>query len=135
MTKQKMNRRLTIIFCIVLCCITVTQGCVIIYGRAYYIKKEAHGDKQDCSICHKSHQMKVTGLLRKPISDLCLECHPTRKAPSEHVVDVVPSMEIKGLPLTDGKMTCVTCHDSHQNIYKGMLRVKPQDLCQSCHKL
>jgi predicted CXXCH cytochrome family protein len=100
-----------------------------------YSKEQVHGAEQDCTICHLSHKMKETGLLREPVSGLCIICHPDSKAPSEHVVDVVPSMDVGGLLLIEGKMTCVTCHDSHKNIFKNMLRISPQNLCQHCHKL
>ena len=99
-----------------------------------YTKEQVHGVEQECDICHVSHKMKDTALLKKPISELCLECHPDSKAPSEHVVDVVPSMKVERLPLTDGKMTCITCHDSHKNTYENMIRIDSKNLCQSCHR-
>jgi predicted CXXCH cytochrome family protein len=54
--------------------------------------------------------------------------------PAEHKVNVVPSMRVKGLPLSDGKITCVTCHDPHKNRYGKLLRVKAKELCLTCHK-
>lgn len=103
-------------------------------GKGQYTKEQVHGSEQECNICHVSHKMKGAGLI-KPVSELCAICHPERKKPEmEHVVDVVPSMDVSGLPLIEGKMTCVTCHDSHKNTFPSMLRISPEKLCQSCHQ-
>lgn len=90
--------------------------------------------KKDCSGCHISRKMKGALLLKKPISELCDGCHPERKSPDEHLVDVVPSMEVEGLPLTEGRITCITCHDPHKNPYGKLLRARIKDLCLICHK-
>lgn len=130
-----MKIRYLIMACIFLIYLLLVQSFAgTIRDTGDYTKAEVHGIKQDCTICHISHKVKETGLLKEPISELCLACHPDSKGPSEHVVDVVPSMEVEGLLLTEGKMTCVTCHDSHKNTYENMLRISPKDLCQSCHK-
>ncbi len=90
--------------------------------------------KKDCSLCHLSQPgSKGTAPLKKPVAELCIECHPERKAPSEHRVDIVPSMKVAKLPLTNGTMTCVTCHDPHANAYGKMLRVPAKSLCMQCH--
>lgn len=90
--------------------------------------------KMACSACHGSHNTNVPEpLLVKPLSALCLGCHQDRTAPNEHVVDVVPKTKVQGLPLKDGKMTCVTCHDPHKNVNGKMLRLPQKDLCLRCH--
>ena len=90
--------------------------------------------KKDCALCHGSHEVKKgTILLKKPVSELCLECHPDRKTPNEHKVDIVPSMQVKQLPLTEGKITCMTCHDPHQNTHGSLLRMPEPELCIACH--
>ena len=91
--------------------------------------------KKDCKTCHVSHYMESGELLRAPLSALCIECHPER-ARAEHVVDVVPTMKVIGLPLdAEGRMTCVTCHDPHGStgIVK-MLREWPSKICGKCHR-
>jgi|Deesub1362B_J571_1020462.scaffolds.fasta_scaffold00365_14 predicted CXXCH cytochrome family protein len=91
--------------------------------------------KQDCSLCHISHEMAAGGLLKAPVGQLCLGCHPQRVGATEHVVDVAPSMEVPPeLPLRDGLLTCITCHDPHGGEFEAMLRVKPRELCQRCHR-
>jgi predicted CXXCH cytochrome family protein len=98
-----------------------------------YTSEEVHGKSQDCAICHIMNSKNEAVQLIQPITKLCTSCHPDRKTPSEHIVDIVPSMAVNGLPLMNGNMTCVSCHDSHENRHKAMLRVDPKDLCLLCH--
>jgi predicted CXXCH cytochrome family protein len=55
--------------------------------------------KRDCGICHVSHMGGM--LLKKPLSELCIGCHPDR-VEADHRVDMVPSMEPEEL--------CGMCH-------------------------
>ena len=87
--------------------------------------------KKDCTACHKD--IAKGPALHKPLSTLCLDCHPDRKAPAEHAVDIVPSMAVRQLPLSGGKMTCLTCHDPHSNLNEKLLRVPARNLCTQCH--
>jgi len=89
--------------------------------------------KADCSTCHLVTGTRRGGELKKKLSALCLDCHPDRTAPAEHKVDTVPAGEVKGLPLTNGMITCFTCHDPHRNPYGGLLRMNRADLCLACH--
>jgi len=89
--------------------------------------------KKDCDTCHLPAGTHKPGELKKPLSGLCLDCHRDRKAPAEHKVDIVPTMEVKGLPLFDGKIACPTCHDPHTNAHGSMLRMPATDLCRVCH--
>jgi predicted CXXCH cytochrome family protein len=90
--------------------------------------------KKDCAMCHLSHVVKQeAALLKMPLQELCIECHPDRKAPAEHKVDISPKMAPEKLPLSQGKMTCITCHDPHKNPYGSLLRMPRKDLCSRCH--
>lgn len=89
--------------------------------------------KKDCSTCHLPAGTGTSPALKNKLSALCLDCHMDRVAPSEHQVDIVPKMEVKGLPLTDGRITCFTCHDPHRNPHGGLLRKPETELCLSCH--
>lgn len=89
--------------------------------------------KKDCSSCHALDEKGTPRSLKLPLSGLCIGCHQDRAAPSDHVVDVVPSREVNGLPLSEGKMTCATCHDPHANRFGALLRMKQADLCLHCH--
>ena len=100
-----------------------------------YTKEQVHGKQQVCNVCHQSHKMKGVGLIKKTISELCLECHLDSKKPTDHVVDVIPSMDVSGFLLVEGKMTCVSCHDSHKDTFANMLRTEPDKLCAGCHDI
>lgn len=89
--------------------------------------------KKHCASCHVIEGTRTTALLVKKPSALCLDCHTDRLAPVEHRVDIAPSMEVKKLPLTDGKMTCFTCHDPHRNPHGALLRMPQAELCLACH--
>ncbi len=114
---------------------TFTQGHAETAGGKNNRARDIPAIKKDCTICHVSADVKKgSALLKKSVAELCIECHNERKRPNEHAVDIVPSLPIKGLPLTDGKMTCITCHDPHQNPYGKLLRIPEQDLCVLCHR-
>jgi predicted CXXCH cytochrome family protein len=92
-------------------------------------------NKHECSYCHITMHADAAMLLKASLSGLCLECHPDRSGSNEHRIDIAPSMEVVGLPLSkDGKITCATCHDPHEKSgYPMLLRVKPSELCFTCH--
>ncbi len=104
-----------------------------LHRNSVHTLEEVHGKSQGCAICHIMNTKNEAVQLIQPITKLCTSCHPDRKSPPEHTVDIVPSMAVNGLLLINGKMTCVSCHDSHENKHKAMLRVDPKDLCLLCH--
>ena len=91
--------------------------------------------KHECSYCHVTSDKTVRQQLKAPLSELCAECHPDRRSPNEHKVDLVPFMKVVGLPLSkEGKITCATCHDPHDTGgYPMLLRARPAELCFKCH--
>ncbi len=113
---------------------SATAFLLIIMLPALVPAAEMPAIKKDCKTCHGNHIMEKQVLLNKPVAELCLDCHPDRKAPNEHKVDVEPSMDVGDLPLKEGKITCITCHDPHKNPYGLLLRVPAKDLCLVCHK-
>lgn len=80
-----------------------------------------------CLNCHDPHHKDVsTGqLLMKPVFDLCTTCHPQRKAQlfrSGH------------MPMREGKVTCVSCHNPHGTVNKGLLVTRSvNETCYRCH--
>lgn len=90
--------------------------------------------KQDCSTCHFDAGAHGRGVLKKQLPELCLDCHPKQIPPKEHVIGTAPSETNIHLPLVDGKITCITCHDPHQNRFGTLLRMKATELCLICHK-
>jgi predicted CXXCH cytochrome family protein len=65
----------------------------------------------------------------------CRRCHGKQEV-AEHPVDVRPSKKIpKDLPIADGVMTCVTCHNAHGGNNPHLLKKKEAKLCDSCHNI
>lgn len=92
-------------------------------------------EKHECGYCHVAFDKTAKASLKSPLAELCVQCHPDRKSPNEHKVDIVPSMKVLELPLSkDGKITCTTCHDPHEKSgHARLLRVEPSELCFRCH--
>jgi len=84
-----------------------------------------------CDFCHKGDPGKGN-LLNSDINELCSGCHQERLAAGEHKVGVKSPAKANGLPLADGKMTCITCHDPHSQA-PSMLRRSGEEVCISCH--
>lgn len=106
-----------------------------------------------CSECHEKKPQKGGNKFLKfggDFTQLC-RCHGYTPDTYIHPVDIVPSEEKKAkipstLPLTEGKVTCVTCHDIYlqcqeskilKQINKRFLRGAPfrkrTDICFECH--
>ncbi|MBC8413134.1 cytochrome c3 family protein [bacterium] len=100
-----------------------------------YSMQEAHGPEQTCRLCHtRSRLTQERAPLIKPVTALCFECHSDRLPESEHIVDIPPSMDTGILPLSDGNVSCYSCHNVHDN-NKDLLRMKTDDLCLTCHQM
>ena len=92
----------------------------------------ALGVEHACPDCHGSSTPDSTDL-KKPLSTLCVDCHQARIAAGEHAVDIpVNPAESLVLPMDNGKMTCITCHDPHGSSLA--LRMTDPELCSQCHK-
>lgn len=101
---------------------------VAMVGSAY------PAEKHQCDYCHVFTDKSPGAALKAPLSGLCVGCHTGRTAAGEHVVDIVLAMKVDELPLSNGKMTCVTCHDPHEKSGQPkLLRVKQTELCLKCH--
>lgn len=78
----------------------------------------------------------TSGLARVPGQEKCIDCHRFERV-LMHPVDIAPSMAVPGsLPLTDGKLSCETCHvvpDNHRTGGKATIRTIEKGLCISCH--
>ncbi len=84
-----------------------------------------------CDFCHKGDPAKGT-LLKGDINELCSGCHQERLDKGEHKVGVTSPEKVDGLPLADGKVTCITCHDPHSQA-SSMLRRPGEKVCIPCH--
>jgi len=94
-------------------------------GAAFAVEKT-------CEFCHSDHKGGGV-LLKKDINELCSGCHQKRISQGEHKVGVMPSKSAAGIPLQNGKMTCVSCHDPHSKA-PGMPRMATRKLCGLCHE-
>jgi predicted CXXCH cytochrome family protein len=70
---------------------------------------------------------------------VCKTCHQELREEYSHPIKVRASRGMtipKDYPLlSDGTMSCMTCHDSHASNYEHRLRKsKKADLCRGCHK-
>ncbi|MCK5231990.1 MAG: hypothetical protein KAR13_17085, partial [Desulfobulbaceae bacterium] len=69
----------------------------------------------------------------------CYTCHPEVKEGRSHPVNVYPKSDMTIPPeyatLSDGRITCMSCHGTHASNYDFML-IKPTSkaLCTGCHK-
>lgn len=89
-----------------------------------------------CLYCHEAQPKGVRPALINPdINTLCSACHADRISSGEHRVDVKPTVDTKGLPLSaNGKMTCSTCHEPHGLVgHAKLLRMNSAQLCLTCH--
>jgi len=84
----------------------------------------------DCGLCHGAGDPSAGNLLQPPTA-LCSGCHPARLAAGEHAVDVLVTDPNNSLPLRDGGLTCITCHDPHAS--GTALRQPEPQLCRNCH--
>lgn len=65
--------------------------------------------------------------------EICVSCHPDRTRKPEHVINVkVANPVLTSLPLHNGMVTCVTCHDPFSTA-KHLLRSDKKTLCTACH--
>lgn len=102
-------------------------------------RANAHQTKE-CTVCHVSHN---GGAVKKPLTELCVSCHPKLVLAGNHKVEINPQYTVfqnvpltpvpQNIPLTkEGKITCITCHDQHSQ-KSSMLRMEYMVLCNSCH--
>jgi predicted CXXCH cytochrome family protein len=113
----------------------LTIAVAVLWASCAFAAEALPPVKKDCFLCHELNEKGTMVGLKKPINELCLQCHPDRSAPNEHAVGVTPPFSVENLPLYSGKVTCASCHEPHglTGISK-MLRAKPRDLCLYCHK-
>jgi len=96
-----------------------------------------------CNHCHAVVGVKSRGLMRKPVNQICSECH--RMSGALHPVDIDPAITIPAdLPLdANGLLTCATCHNIHRSRLDPVSGRKTmylrrdgptRALCEACHR-
>lgn len=86
-----------------------------------------------CTDCHLTSKPASDGSdLIRPVTTLCIECHQ-KGGRNDHAVGVLPGVDGTGeLPLVDGKIGCITCHNMHVET-RMLLRLNTEELCLACH--
>jgi DmsE family decaheme c-type cytochrome len=84
-------------------------------------------NKISCSDCHNPMaKFSANSALRKgSITETCLSCHKQQGAEFK---------KRSHMPVLEGKMSCVDCHNPHGSVTKPLLKEKTvNDVCYSCH--
>jgi len=104
-------------------CLTCHQG-----GQAMFWSSSAHATNNlGCSDCHNPMaRLSDSGLLKKPsINETCYTCHQQQRA---------EFAKRSHMPLPEGKMTCVDCHNPHGSTTRTALKADSvNELCYNCH--
>ena len=87
-----------------------------------------HADsKLGCADCHNPMEKNsVSGLLTKStVNDTCATCHQQQRAEFN---------KRSRMPLPEGKMSCVDCHNPHGSATKPLLKAESTNVvCYACH--
>lgn len=73
-----------------------------------------------CTSCHKIH-----GESPVPAMEICLDCHKSQRAKLQRTAH---------MPLREGKVTCMNCHNPHGGPGPALLRTgSVNETCYQCH--
>ncbi|MDR2187478.1 MAG: DmsE family decaheme c-type cytochrome [Azonexus sp.] len=84
-------------------------------------------NKLACSDCHNPmEKASVNSLLaKKSIVETCIQCHQQQRS---------EFMKRSHMPVLEGKMSCVDCHNPHGTVTKPLLKADSlNDVCYTCH--
>ena len=77
-----------------------------------------------CVTCHKIHDAKSESMI--PTMEVCFTCHKERRAQLQRS---------SHMPLRDGKVTCMDCHNPHGGNGPSSLKASSvNETCYSCHQ-
>lgn len=94
-----------------------------------------------CSICHIKNNPKDTDFVKDTPSYVCVTCHDYRE--NHHPISVRPSSPSTiHLPLHEGKIECLTCHEIHggpnktgvSHLLRGGPYADRRGICNQCHQ-
>ncbi len=103
-----------------------TELCLGCHDAAPFKQEFMHGPAAigACTNCHDPHESDEKALLKRPVRELCLNCHADfAKAMKEASVVHPP---VKNAP-------CTSCHNPHGTSVASLLKKKMPDLCVGCH--
>jgi len=102
-------------------------GCHQGGNRMHWPGSEHAKNKLSCSDCHNPME-KISGnalLTRQTINETCMNCHQQQRAEFR---------KRSHMPLPEGKMSCVDCHNPHGSITKPLLKADSiNNVCYTCH--
>lgn len=97
-------------------------------GNRLHWPGSTHADNQlGCADCHNPMEKVSPGslLARSTISEVCAKCHQQQRAEFN---------KRSHMPLPEGKMSCVDCHNPHGSPTRPLLKADSVNLvCYSCH--
>jgi DmsE family decaheme c-type cytochrome len=97
-------------------------------GNRLHWRGSVHQANQlGCADCHNPMERVSTNSLeaRESISKTCMLCHPQQRAEFH---------KRSHMPLPEGKMSCVDCHNPHGSVTKPLLKADSvNELCYTCH--
>jgi DmsE family decaheme c-type cytochrome len=109
----------------------VSDTCLTCHTRGHQaLWKGSIHDARDlsCTTCHSIHYPKSDkSLLRTvTITQTCVTCHSTQ---------VAKEQRLNHMPVREGKMTCMSCHNPHGSTNVRLLRIGNwiNESCTACH--
>ncbi len=103
-------------------CFTCHTDTKYVIANAPFVHDPA---KQDCTTCHSAHTSDVEFHLKKPIEQLCLDCHTG-------LGEAINGATTPHAAVFTGE-SCANCHDPHAAGRPKLLRDRQTTLCLSCH--
>ena len=104
-------------------CLSCHQG-----AQAMFWPGSTHAThKLSCSDCHNPMaKFSATGLLKNTsINETCYSCHKQQRA---------EFAKRSHMPLPEGKVSCVDCHNPHGSTSRAMIKADSvNELCYNCH--
>jgi predicted CXXCH cytochrome family protein len=97
-------------------------------------KINPHQEQNHCFECHTKEEYAE---LKGSIIETCARCHEEIISGVLHPLEGMHNLTtttVESLPLKEGKIVCITCHEPHgKTEHYRLLRKDPNDLCTSCH--
>jgi DmsE family decaheme c-type cytochrome len=104
-------------------CLTCHDG----GSRMHWAGSDHAKTNLSCADCHNTMQRASTNnlLARQSISDTCAQCHRQQRADFR---------KRSHMPLPEGKISCVDCHNPHGSSTRALLNADSvNDVCYACH--
>ena len=127
-----------------------TQSIIVIFLLAaaaalvYGLSGGAHMFlSSECIMCHVDEK-NDPGNIWPSLTNACEDCHRNVKETQSHPTDIYATIPVpEDMPLTDGRLTCLTCHYVHPKKGKQLIEkhyflrrlVRGPLFCSVCHEL